>query len=729
MEVNNLPILKVSRFDNKTNTPARLFGVSCLNLSPLKQDTVSFKGAVLKKSDFKGTDLAVIERYKPNIQQFKSKDDLQTFAENKINELKEKDFGGRREETKIQRKAMLKEWFDYVIKENDAYSNAQRLIILSAVTKELKPNNDTIPPVLNKGVLADTVTKLEEKLKANPKENFDFNKMYQNNLRASLMKDSSTGETMTGWVVIPSKKHDPENFEKNVEKLKTLSHNNWCTKSLNAEPYLSQGDFHVYLENGNPKLGVRFVGDEVAEIQGQRNNSKIPLKYFDTFMEYQKKCNMKLSYRAENEVQQVKSTKVELQKVKEKLGSALELKTIDDAIKIFDYFGIKAEKQDDKLIISTYRQPDENCQFDYDDLKIDENKLLQHVTEIKGDAYFRNSLATELTNLKSIGGGAFFHNSNIQRADALEYVGKNLVVDEKLKSLRSLTTIKGNADFLNTGDINLENLKVVGGDLEMHNSKIKKLDKLETIGQDADFAGSIVEELPNLKSIGRNAIFWPSKIRNLSKLETIGRDANFYKSEDVNLENLVSIGRYANFTNSKVTALPKLREIGGNCEFMESSISDLNNLEYLGGYSNFKGVKNLKGLPKLREVNGDFYIVYSKIANLDSLEKIVGGAEFSNSCVTNLPKLEVINGSADFGRSQIKNIEKLKEVCGDLRLGFCEIEHLYNLELIGGCLFCSNSELKSMKKLNSIQGDVYMEQNSKINIDDIENKVCGTVYK
>ena len=69
------------------------------------------------------------------------------------------------------------------------------------------------------------------------------------------------------------------------------------------------------------------------------------------------------------------------------------------------------------------------------DLKIDENKLLQHVTEIKGDAYFRNSLATELTNLKSIGGGAFFHNSNIQRADALEYVGKNLVVDEKLKRL------------------------------------------------------------------------------------------------------------------------------------------------------------------------------------------------------------------------------------------------------------------------------------------------------
>ena len=43
------------------------------------------------------------------------------------NELKEKDFGGRQEETRIQRKEMLKEWFDYVIKENDAYSNTQFL--------------------------------------------------------------------------------------------------------------------------------------------------------------------------------------------------------------------------------------------------------------------------------------------------------------------------------------------------------------------------------------------------------------------------------------------------------------------------------------------------------------------------------------------------------------------------------------------------------------------------
>ena len=51
-----------------------------------------------------------------------------------------------------------------------------------------------------------------------------------------------------------------------------ISHN---TKSKNAEPYLSEGDFHIYLDEGKPRLGVRFDGDEIVEIQGQENNCGI----------------------------------------------------------------------------------------------------------------------------------------------------------------------------------------------------------------------------------------------------------------------------------------------------------------------------------------------------------------------------------------------------------------------------------------------------------------------
>ena len=446
---------------NNNNTQTPRYGVSCPNLAPLKQDTVSFKGAILKKSDFEGVDLAVIEKYKPNIQQFKSKEDLQTFAENKINELKEKDFGGRQQETIVQRKAMLKEWFDYVTKENDAYSNTQRLVILSAITKDLKPNNDNIPEVLNKGVLAQTVTELEERLKSNPKENFDFHKMYKNNLRTSMMEDTSTGETMTGWVVIPSKENDPENFEKNVEKLKTLSHNNWCTKSFNAEPYLSEGEFHVYLENGQPKLGVRFVGDKVQEIQGEKNNGKIPQKYFEAFKEHQKEYNMQLHKNAQNELDSAEVIKAELQKTQSILGSAIELKTIDDAVKVLSYFGIESEKTEKGLTISEYKQPSADLTFD--DYCINENKLFKHIEKIKGIANFQYSSVTNLGNLQSIGCDARFELSQVT---------------------------------------DLGNLQSIGGDANFCGSLITDLRNLQSIGGLADFMFSIVENFGNLQSIG-----------------------------------------------------------------------------------------------------------------------------------------------------------------------------------------------------------------------------------
>ena len=243
------------------------------HLAPLAHDTVSF--GAMKKNEFKGIDLAVVEKFKAPIEKFNSNEDLQNWAGDKAKTIAEKDFGGRQQETKIQRKAMLKEWADYVLNENDAYTNTTALLILNAITKDLKPDNDNIPPVLNKGVLADCIYKINEHTKSDPKYLFDLNKMYQNKLRVFYLgeTETDTGKTDTKWVIIPSKEHDPENFEANVEKLKTLSYKTWCTKNNNAKPYLTEGDFHIYLENGKPKLGVSFVSNEIKEIQGERNNN------------------------------------------------------------------------------------------------------------------------------------------------------------------------------------------------------------------------------------------------------------------------------------------------------------------------------------------------------------------------------------------------------------------------------------------------------------------------
>ena len=530
MEVNKLSIFKINNKNNDNNSHVKRFGVSCPNLAPLKQDTVSFKGNVLKKSDFKGVDLAVVERYKPNIQQFKSKEDLQAFAENKIKELfinpenfqdgktlkqlqgdNLKDFGGRQEETKVQRKAMLKEWFDYVIKENDAYSNTQRLVILSAITKDLKSNNDTIPPVLNKGVLADTISDLEAKLKNNPKENFDFNKMYQNNLRTSFMKDTSTGETMTGWVVIPSKENDPKNFEKNVEKLKTLSHNNWCTKSFNAEPYLSQGDFHVYLENGEPKLGVRFVGNEVQEIQGEKNNGKIPVKYLDVFLKYQEVNNFLTNTCSQSQIHTALRAKQEIEELKRTID--ININGISGVIKLFEYFNKKPQVLENGLLsISDYIMHNNNC-ITLSDLDISEDQLFKYISEIRGFASFSDSEVTNLGNLESIKGDAFFAWSN---------------------------------------NINLGKLKKIDGSLSLSSSKIKDLRELEYVGRDADFENSNIQSLGKLKTINGNASFLDSKLESLGVLEKIGGCANFRYSIVKDLGNLKLVGKNVYLGKSKL---------------------------------------------------------------------------------------------------------------------------------------------------------------------------------
>ena len=337
---------------NKTKSNIKHQCVNYPNLAPLTRDTISF--GAMKKSAFEGIDLAVVQKFKAPIEKFNSNENLQNWAKDMAKTIADKDYVGRQLETKIQRKAMLKYWSDYVFNENDAYTNTTALLILDAITKDLGPDNNNIPPVLNKGVLADCIDEIDKNIKNNPKYQFDLNKMYQNKLHAFYMDDieTNTGETATKWVVIPSKEHDPYNFEANVEKLKTLSYKSWCTKSFNAEPYLAKGDFHVYLENGKPKLGVRFVDDEIEEIQGERNNNRIPIDYFDVIENHLSENNLKLTYYAKDEINSAERAKKEIAKIKRNLKEAIKNKDIK---KIYRYFGIDVkEEKDGYLIISKY---------------------------------------------------------------------------------------------------------------------------------------------------------------------------------------------------------------------------------------------------------------------------------------------------------------------------------------------------------------------------------------
>ena len=586
MQITFNPYLKLN------NTRKRDFRTSYPNLVPLQHDTVTF-GAI-KKSEFSGIDRTVVEKFKAPIEKFHTNADLQKWSFENALELANKDYGGRKEETKIQRKAMLKEWSDYVLQENDGYTNAMSLLILDAVTKDLKHDNDTIPPVLNKGVLADCIAELEKNTKEVPKYQFDLNKIYKNKLQSYYLDDTqtSTGETSTKWVKIPSKSHDPEHFDENVEKLKTLSYKTWCTKSFNAEPYLEEGDFHIYLENGQPKVGVRFVNDKIQEIQGEANNGKVPLKYLSTVEEHIKEDDLRLTSNVRSEIQDAKELEKEVIRIKSDLKEAIES---NDAARIYEYFGVEVEADKSGLLtISEYRQP--LSDITYSDIGIDENKLFERVKTIKGNADFNDSLITDLGNLKLIGGNANFRYSQVIDLGQLKSIGGNVrFSNSQVSNLGNLESIGRDAWFSNSQVRNLGNLKSIGRDVWFTNSQVRNLGNLKSIGGDADFSASQVIDLGNLKSIGRNAYFGNSQITNLGNLESIGGDAVFEISQVIDLGKLKSIGGDAWFSDSEIIELGNLESISGDAYFSDSQVMDLGKLKFVGGeiYYNHQSMKQL----------------------------------------------------------------------------------------------------------------------------------------
>ena len=543
-------------------------------------DKISF--GAMKKSHFNGIDLLVINQFKTPIEKFNKNEDFQNWCEKHIHEIKRKDYAGRQWKTSVQRKEILNEWFNYVLNENSAYTNSIALFILSGITGNLKPNDDNIPPPLNKGILAKTIDEIQTSSQVNKNSRQSFLKPYLLNLQKSMLNipDDNTTGGITGWIVIPSAKNDSENFSDNVEKLKNLSNNNWCTKSFNAHPYLYNGDFHIYLENGCPKIGIRYKNDEIQEIQGEKNNLKIPPKYFSVVKKHIE--NENLSYMAKKEIDEAVRTE---EKIKNFMTQGLK-KDVKDCSQedIFNACGIKFEKDENgMLVLSEYHQPDED--FTFEDIGINENKLFKNVKAINGDANFFNSEISNLKTLEYIGGNARFCSSKISDLGNLKKIeGSTVFTKSKITSLSNLDTIGGNVTFAGSEITSLDNLKYIGGNADFAYSKVSDLGNLLFIGGDANFKkNKKIKILGNLERIEGDAIFEDSEVALLGNLNYIGRDAVFSNSKEMVFRNLKTIGRDAIFIHSDICDLGSIENIGRDLILRDSKLQNADNLKNVKG--------------------------------------------------------------------------------------------------------------------------------------------------
>lgn len=426
-----------------------------------QHDSVTF-GAI-KKSALQEFSLAVANMFKAPLEKFNSEGDLHKWAGEKFKEII--DLSQYKTTFKLEsdeRLERLSQWKKFLTEDNTFIKNNKLIsqIIFSSITKGLKNNNRTLPPLLDSKTLGDTLAEIKKHLKQDRNYKFNFTKQYNLNLRTNRLNQSSNKDVnkniYSGWVKIPSHKNDAKNFERNIETLKMLSHDSWCTKSLKTKSYLEQGDLHIFLDKAKPKIGIRFEGDEIIEIQGEKNNRKIPLGYIDEVQDYLNKNKFK---KVNSQVEDAKEAKIRLNKAIIELKDAIKNK---DYVSVLKHFGIEAEKADDGLLVLLeYRQPDKF--LDFKDLGIKENDLFKQIKEIKGNASFRFSDAEDLGRLEKIGENAYFKNSKMKSLGQLQSIGKNAYFRKsKIADTGQLDSIGKDAYVDFDSKLNLSKVKING---------------------------------------------------------------------------------------------------------------------------------------------------------------------------------------------------------------------------------------------------------------------------
>ncbi len=545
---------------------------SACNPKPNKNQTLAFKA--LKKSQFNGFDLFVVEHFKAPIEKFNNNEDFLNWIQNLVNKIKQKNFYGRSDIVDEKRNYVLKEWINYLTQKNEPFSNSIQLTILSAITKNLKMNNDNVPLDLNKKILSDCIAEIESKLKEQPKISFDFNKLYSQKLTSFYLQgEQNLSKDKTGWIIIPSKVQDYDNFKTNVSKLKSLSCEKWCIKTFKASSYLSQGEFHLYYETGKPKIALRFDNNKIVEIKGIKNDKKIPQEYFETIKKHITKNSLKLSTFEQNRLDNAAL----VAKVYQDIGNAIKN---NDSYAIFNYFGINAKKNEKgKLILKEYKKI---YPLSFEDYGINEEKIFKDIIKIEGNADFKGSKLKTLANVEFIGGNITLKLSEIEDLGALKEVGGNFDFSIcKVKNLKNLEIIRGNA-FIDACKINnLGALKKVGGNLFL-GIPVKSLQDLEFIGGNAQIESRLLENLGKLKIVKGNLYINSDCLQNLGLLEEVGGNASFPK-ELVYSGNLRKVGGDADFNETKIKCLSNLKQVLGDLFLDDSNIENLDALEDVRG--------------------------------------------------------------------------------------------------------------------------------------------------
>lgn len=132
----------------------------------------------------------------------------------------------------------------------------------------------------------------------------------------------------------------------------------------------------------------------------------------------------------------VKSAEIirEIEEIKADLANAVAENNVRE---IFDYFDIGVFiNRNGTYGITEYRQPTDDITFS--DIGIDEEKLIENVVKISGNADFRKSNLSDLGKIQYIGGRADFRNSKFRPNMKLPKINGKIIFYEHQTLLQGL---------------------------------------------------------------------------------------------------------------------------------------------------------------------------------------------------------------------------------------------------------------------------------------------------
>ena len=395
------------------------------------------KGVKLRsRASIVGAEKIILNKYIKEIPEnvWRSPEKFKDWANERIEQVV--DFDTNKDYTAIQyavinqkRKDGIAVWYKYLNEESTIKDDPfAKLMVMEEITKELKPDNAAVPPTLNHVTFEETFNAALQR-----GDNISFAKAYDKSSKDNaISKYTYSDKTIDGikgkWITIPQTSVNDPKYNEHVGYIRALSEETtWCLRYSQAETYIQQGNINFFVdEHGQTQVCVRESGGQITEIQKRIQDATVPIPYakvIDTFVKEKSLTGCESGIQAAlNKKPQFDALRTEMQT----------FQSAGNTKGVFEKMSIKATEAPDGTFIISHYNPIAG-EFTLSELGINENILMQNVSEITGDGDFSQSNVINLRNLRNIGGKFIHLGSKIEDIRSLEIINGKKIPWDKAK--------------------------------------------------------------------------------------------------------------------------------------------------------------------------------------------------------------------------------------------------------------------------------------------------------